>query len=268
MLFNVTLNDILYLGWSRGSRRIPRQGAAPDRSDSAQAGDVPLQRTLHDLRVALNEQADAAAYPDVGALVAGARRAVATRRRRLTVLGVTTAAVLVVSGLIAIGGTTTSPPPSRGATATPPAGATPVYRTAVVVNGTRTCSDLTDYGTYAIRADGSMYNRNGRVECTDTSSDPRVAGTEVETFDSVRWGEFGTTGTMIVRGTVRLTNAGGSWVGVDSGMFDFVTGETHTRWCAGTGGYAGLSYFFSIASGGDTTKTHGLIFPGTFPPKP
>ena len=84
-------------------------------------------------------------------------------------------------------------------------------------------------------ADGSLYNRNGTSECTETSSDPRVAGTEVESFDSVRWGEFGS-GAMVVRGTGRLTNAGGSGVGVDSGIFDFVAGETHTRWCTGTGG--------------------------------
>jgi len=45
-------------------------------------------------------EADAAAYPDVDALVAGARRRVAaTRRRRLAVLGAVTAAVVVVGGL-------------------------------------------------------------------------------------------------------------------------------------------------------------------------
>ncbi|MHB1474745.1 MAG: hypothetical protein ACYCV4_14195 [Dermatophilaceae bacterium] len=59
-----------------------------------------MKRTLDDLRGALHEEADAAAYPDVDALVAGARRrVVATRRRRLAVLGAATAAVLVVGGL-------------------------------------------------------------------------------------------------------------------------------------------------------------------------
>jgi len=40
------------------------------------------------------------------------------------------------------------------------------------------------------------------------------------------------------------------------------------RWCTRTGGYAGLSYFVSIAGDGVTAKTQGLIFPGSFPPKP
>jgi hypothetical protein len=59
-----------------------------------------MKRTLDDLRGALLQEADAAAYPDVDALVAGARRrVVASRRRRLAVLGAVTAAVLVVGGL-------------------------------------------------------------------------------------------------------------------------------------------------------------------------
>jgi hypothetical protein len=59
-----------------------------------------MMATLDDLRGALHDEADASAYPDVDALVAGARRRVAaTRRRRLAVLGAVTAAVVVVGGL-------------------------------------------------------------------------------------------------------------------------------------------------------------------------
>ena len=59
-----------------------------------------MTRTLDDLRGALHAEADAAAYPDVDVLVAGARRHVAaTRRRRLAVLGAVTAAVMVVGGV-------------------------------------------------------------------------------------------------------------------------------------------------------------------------
>src|SRR5665811_471582 len=59
-----------------------------------------MQANLDDLRGALHDEADAAAYPDVDALVAGARRrVVASRRRRLAVFGAVTAAVLVVGGL-------------------------------------------------------------------------------------------------------------------------------------------------------------------------
>ena len=60
-----------------------------------------MKRTLDDLRGALHDEADDAAYPDVDALVAGARRRVAaSRRRRLAVFGAVTAAVLVVGGLV------------------------------------------------------------------------------------------------------------------------------------------------------------------------
>ena len=59
-----------------------------------------MKANLDDLRGALHAEADAAAYPDVDALVAGARRRVAaSRRRRLAVFGAVTAAVLVVGGL-------------------------------------------------------------------------------------------------------------------------------------------------------------------------
>ena len=59
-----------------------------------------MTRTLDDLRAALHEAADAAAYPHADSLVAGARRrAVASRRRQLAVLGAVTAAVLVVGGV-------------------------------------------------------------------------------------------------------------------------------------------------------------------------
>jgi len=59
-----------------------------------------MNASLDDLRGALHAEADAAAYPNVDALVAGARwRVAASRRRRLAVLGSVTVAVLVVGGL-------------------------------------------------------------------------------------------------------------------------------------------------------------------------
>ncbi len=78
-----------------------REVAVPDLAAPVRVGDVPLARTLDDLRSALHDGADAAAYPDVEALVAGARRRVAaSRRRRFAVLGAATVAVLVVGGLV------------------------------------------------------------------------------------------------------------------------------------------------------------------------
>src|SRR5450759_4667719 len=93
-----------------------REAAVPDLAAPVRVGDVPLARTLDDLRSALHDGADAAAYPDVEALVAGARRRVAdSRRRRFAVLGAATVAILVVGGVIA----TTRPthqvvPPTAG----------------------------------------------------------------------------------------------------------------------------------------------------------
>jgi len=78
-----------------------REVAVPDLAAPVRVGDVPLVRTLDDLRSALHDEADEAAYQDVGALVAGARRrVVASRRRRFAVFGAVTAAVLVVGGLV------------------------------------------------------------------------------------------------------------------------------------------------------------------------
>jgi hypothetical protein len=61
-----------------------------------------MKPTLDDLRAALHDEADAAAFPNVDALVAGAgRRVGAARRRRRVALGAATVAVLVVGGLVA-----------------------------------------------------------------------------------------------------------------------------------------------------------------------
>lgn len=65
-----------------------------------------------DLPEALREEADAAAHPDVDALVAGARRRVAsTRRRRRSALGATAVAVLLVGGIIATTSSAHQPKP-------------------------------------------------------------------------------------------------------------------------------------------------------------
>jgi RNA polymerase sigma factor (sigma-70 family) len=86
--------------------------AAPDLTAPAHASDAPSKRTTDDLRDALNDEADAATYPDVDALVAGARRrAASTRRRRLSALGATTVAVLLVGGLIAATSSARQPMP-------------------------------------------------------------------------------------------------------------------------------------------------------------
>jgi len=92
-----TLDALAALRVSEGLREV----AVPDLAAPVRVGGVRSVRTLDELRSSLHDGADAAAYPDVDALVAGARRRVAaSRRRRLAVFGAVTAAVLVVGGLV------------------------------------------------------------------------------------------------------------------------------------------------------------------------
>src|SRR5450759_461834 len=92
-----TLDALAALRVSEGLREV----AVPDLAAPGRVGGVRSVRTLDELRSSLHDGADAAAYPDVDALVAGARRRVAaSRRRRLAVFGAVTAAVLVVGGLV------------------------------------------------------------------------------------------------------------------------------------------------------------------------
>jgi len=75
-----------------------------------------MSRTLDDLRGALRDEADLAPYPDVDALVAGARRRVAiSRRRRLAAIGTATAIVLAVGALTTLTGPAdkAAPQPAR-----------------------------------------------------------------------------------------------------------------------------------------------------------
>ena len=83
-----------------------------DLTAPAHASNAASKRTTDELRGALHDEADAAAYPDVDALVAGARRrAASTRRCRLSALGATTVAVLLVGGLIAATSSARQPMP-------------------------------------------------------------------------------------------------------------------------------------------------------------
>ena len=83
------------------------------------SGDAPMNRPPDEPRGAFHAEADDTAYPDVGALVTGARRSVvASRRRRLTALGAATAAAVVVGVLVATQSThlAAQQPSGRGAT--------------------------------------------------------------------------------------------------------------------------------------------------------
>lgn len=109
-----------------------------------------MTRTVDDLRGALRNEADAAAYPDVDALVAGAqRRVVASRRRRLAVLGAATAALLVVGGVAVTRPTHRALPQPAGMGAssqTSSAEPSPTTRPTAFLRASQSTADARAYG--------------------------------------------------------------------------------------------------------------------------
>ena len=132
-----------------------------------------MTRTLDDLRGALHAEADAAAYPDVDALVAGARRHVAaTRRRRLAVLGAVTAAVMVVGGVAMTRPTQQALPQPAGTGASSP--------TASPTTSLPASQSTADARAYGIEAAVAALPIEVRVQPLDTAVWP-VATTQAST---------------------------------------------------------------------------------------
>jgi hypothetical protein len=108
-----------------------------------------------------------------------------------------------------------------------------------------------------------------------TSDDPRSSGEYLApgwTLDFVQLPGYDY-GMGPQWGPSRLANAGGTWQGACSGVYD--GSDAFACWYRGTGGYAGLGYFelivrsdwFGPTGGAVTTGNFGLIFPGD-PPTP
>jgi hypothetical protein len=98
-------------------------------------------------------------------------------------------------------------------------------------------------------------------------------GTHTQDPDGVSsHGRHGTfTETLTQWGTARLTNAGGTWTGTYSGIYTSETGDMITRWCQGSGGYKGLTFYMWLVvprATVDSGPAHwqGLVFPGNPPP--
>jgi hypothetical protein len=110
----------------------------------------------------------------------------------------------------------------------------------------------------------------------DTVNDPRVNAEFLAPSWTLHF--WGATGDSLESGTqwgaTRLSNAGGAWQGVGSGILD-EGGDVIAQWYKGTGGYAGLSYFQLLARpdlfgpnpGVNVTGVFGQVFPGD-PPTP
>lgn len=136
-------------------------------------------------------------------------------------------------------------------TGVPPSLAPVPYGPTTLTSGAETCDVEADTAT-----------------CTVTNTDPRVAGTVVYTWNTVKWGDM-VNGSLVQWGRGRLVNSGGTWDGRYSGIWTPATGDIINFWYEGTGGYAGLSYYmtYEFPQTGLYWHTRGLIFPGK-PPTP
>jgi hypothetical protein len=178
------------------------------------------------------------------------------------------AVALVLSGCS--GGTekqaaTTSRSPAA-VTASPTSPPTPIaYGPATLVTGTDVFS--VNEGTVTTDADGSSHSRNGGFHSTLICADKRVAGTQVATWSSDRWGTE-SSGALVQWGTARISNSGGGWIGRYTGVYTSETHDVITWWFTGTGGYKGLSmYMWEQTSTGFEAPFQALVFPGS-PPTP
>lgn len=158
-----------------------------------------MTRTPNDLRRALHEEADAAAYPHVDALVAGARRrAIASRRRVLAVLGSVTVAVLVVGGVAVsrpehralpqpAGAGASNPATSLAtspATATNPATSAATIPTASPTTSLPASQSAAEARKFGIKAAIAALPIGSRVQALDTASWP-VATTQASTREGL-----------------------------------------------------------------------------------
>ena len=154
------------------------------------------------------------------------------------------------------GGTTTASPGTQPDTTTAPEDPT-VYGPTALVSFQESCTIADDgHATWTTDPDGTVHVRDGWFSCVVTSNDPRAAGTSRYTWNADRWGEEEDKGSMVQWGTIRLRNAGGTWVGRWDGIYTSDTGDLAFYLLSGTGDYAGLSYYRW------TYKTFGTSWPG------
>lgn len=140
------------------------------------------------------------------------------------------------------------------------------YGPTTFVAGQDACDFADDvHATWTTDPDGTVRVRDGWFTCTVTADDPRAAGTARATWNADRWGEEDH-GAMVQWGTIRIENAGGTWVGTYAGIYTSDTGDTVTSLLRGTGDYEGLSFYrWQYKTFGATWPTEGLIFPGAVP---
>ena len=129
---------------------------------------------------------------------------------------------------------------------------------------------ITDFaisaGNVTTNADGTTQGRDGTIDYTLVSNDPRAAGTVTGTWHSDRWGTPANAA-IIQWGEATITNENGTWEGSYNGFWTSSVGDVITRWWQGTGDYEGLT-FYMAATGFSDWEWVGLIYPGDPPPQP
>lgn len=101
-------------------------------------------------------------------------------------------------------------------------------------------------------------------EMTDTGSmsDPRLAGTKHITLNADFYGPVASEW-----GTTRMENADGAWEGTWTGAsWNDGNATSVSGWLAGSGAYAGYTYYFHAYGPSMPFQVEGIIFEGTAPP--
>ncbi len=172
------------------------------------------------------------------------------------------------------------PSPNLPAEPTPAPTTTPkpgVFGPVTVTQGASTGYTYADFGARTSGSGDEVLYRDGTWAGYSIVNDPRVSGMFVaRSWVMDVWGAArdDPAGYGIQWGSSRLDVAGGRWAGPTSGLYDS-KGDVIVTWYAGSGRYAGLSYFdlvsrsdqFGPVEGELTMAEFGLVFPGE-PPTP
>jgi hypothetical protein len=160
-----------------------------------------------------------------------------------------------------------TPDPTPAPTSAP---ASPAGTTAPVVRGPFTIVSgieeflIEDTGTWTTK-NGIDRGRGLTLKCTDVANDPRVSGTTTETWNFDFLGTPPAAG--LDWGVRRLENDGGAWEGIVLGAAYPGSREQLTMVLAGSGGYAGMTYYMHVdgSAAAQTFPFEGIIYEGTIP---
>ncbi len=156
---------------------------------------------------------------------------------------------------------TSAPTPTATAAPTPRPTRTPTPTLGPgMATGTQTCAETTPDVTTEV--DGVVQSRGRILDCSNTSSDPRLAGEASVNFN---WDEH-PDGLWLGWGTIEVRNEGGAWNG--SYAMESTSSASVMEWDSlwiGSGGYAGLEVLNHVrmVAGGATTLTSRVIEAGT-----